>query len=330
VRIALVGSGGSGKSTLACAVGHRLAGRFPGGIEWFRVGAWDTHTLLGMFAVRLGLPLRVGLRGIRDALMSRKRMLFVLDNHEDDAAVAEILDGLRDAPCSWLITARRCLIAGVGVFPVSAPMVTTGKSPFPRVRALTELLRWSPLALELADALVVSGDVTARELRDTLLARGIDRVRALEHEDDLPEVELLAGWAYERLPAPARRMLAVLAHTGGDHLDRVSLARLARATSQGVATLDALRRYRLVQEPLTGRYALHATVRHAIAKRTKPHPRRSFDHYVSMLERHPERFELEQTHLFAAMDYAHHAQDLSAALRVDRVVADLEARHAGR
>jgi ABC-type glutathione transport system ATPase component len=51
-RLALVGAGGSGKSTLAAALGHLLRGDHPGGIEWFRVGAWDHHTLLDMLAIR--------------------------------------------------------------------------------------------------------------------------------------------------------------------------------------------------------------------------------------------------------------------------------------
>src|SRR4051794_9042866 len=46
-RVALVGAGGSGKSTLACALGHRLRPRYPGGVHWFRVGAWDPFTLRG-------------------------------------------------------------------------------------------------------------------------------------------------------------------------------------------------------------------------------------------------------------------------------------------
>ena len=53
-RIALVGAGGSGKSMLACALGHRLARRFEGRLDWFRVGAWDFRTLVEMLALRFG------------------------------------------------------------------------------------------------------------------------------------------------------------------------------------------------------------------------------------------------------------------------------------
>ena len=59
-RIALVGAGGSGKSTLACALGHKVRRRFPGGIHWFRVAAWDELTLRGMLALRFGVPMERG------------------------------------------------------------------------------------------------------------------------------------------------------------------------------------------------------------------------------------------------------------------------------
>jgi hypothetical protein len=80
----------------------------------------------------------------------------------------------------------------------------------------------------------------------------------------------------------------------------------------------------LVQEPLDERYALHAVVRHAVARRTKPAPNRAFAHYVSLLERHPERLELEQTHLFAAMEHAYRNSDMDALLRVNALAERLE------
>lgn len=325
-RFALIGSGGSGKSTLACALGHRVRRAFPGGIHWFRVGAWDERTLTGMLALHFGVPMLRSrkLSRLRAHLQGRGGTFIVLDNHEDDRAVAALLDALRDAPVTWVVTARRCLLAGVSVYPVVPPLVTLGQSPFPAVASLTRILRWNPVALDLADALVTSGAITAPALESWLVAEGVDRVRVIAHEDDLPEVGLLVAWSFPRLPPASRRMLAVLAHTEGDHVDAVSLAQLARA--RGPAALEALQRFRLVQEPLAGRFALHATVRHALARRTRPDHAALFEHYVSLLERHPERLELEQTHLFAAMDQASNTGDVNAAVRVERLVAMLESR----
>src|SRR4051812_44305015 len=142
-RVALVGAGGSGKSTLAIALGHRVRARFPGGIQWFRVGAWDTLTLTEMLAMRFGVsgPRHRRLARVRAHLAARGETLIVLDNHEDDRAVAALLDALRHAPVTWVITARRCLLAGVTVHPVVPPLVTLHRSPFPVVASLTLLLR---------------------------------------------------------------------------------------------------------------------------------------------------------------------------------------------
>jgi len=326
-RIALVGGGGSGKSTLACALGHRVRRLFPGGLQWFRVGAWDVLTLTGMLALRFGVPMTPRSRAlsrVRAHLAAREPTFVVLDNHEDDRATAALLDGLRDVPVTWVITARRCLLAGVSVFPVVPPLVTVGESPFPRVASLTRLLRWNPVALDLADALVAGGAVTAATLEQRLLAEGVDRVRVIDHEDDLPEVGLLVAFAWKLLPATSRRMLAVLAHTGGDHVDAGSLATLSHAGPRAPEALAALVRLRLVQEPLAGRFALHATVRHALAKRTRADPEGYFQHYVSLLEQHPERLELEQTHLFAVMDVATTSGSIGAAVRVERLLSRLE------
>ena len=149
------------------------------------------------------------------------------------------------------------------------------------------------------------------------------QVRALEHEDDLPEIALLIQWAWPRLSVEARRALAVLAHMEGDHMDTVSLARLARVARLGPALVE-LERWHLVQQPLRERYTLHAVVRHAVARRTKPAPDRVFAHYVTLLERHPERLELEQSHLFAAMEHAYRKSDMNALLRVNSLAQRLE------
>jgi hypothetical protein len=120
-------------------------------------------------------------------------------------------------------------------------------------------------------------------------------------------------------------MLGVLAHMEGDHMDEASLRRLARC-AKNRAALERLRVLRLVQEPAAGRFALHAVVRHAVRRRTRVPQARLFEHYVALLERHPERLLLEQTHLFAAMDHAHRTSDLQGMLRVVRLVERLDAQ----
>jgi len=326
-RLALVGGGGSGKSMLATALGHHVRERFEGRVHWFRVGAWDSQTLLEMFALRFGTARARDVRvaALRAFFRKDGDRLIVLDNHEDDRATAKLLDALGGASVRFVITARRCLLSGVLIYPVTAPLATSGRAAFKRVASLTRLLRFNPLALDIADGIVRARGATVRELAATLHERGVDRVRVIAHEDDLPEVSLLVDWAWERLPVASRRLLGVLAHVEGDHTDERSLASLARVRSMEPA-LEPLLAWRLVQEPLRRRYALHAVVRYAIAQRTTPEPQRLYEHYVSLLERDPTRLRLEQTHLFTAMDHAHRQNDMGGLLRIERLLARLDDR----
>jgi hypothetical protein len=321
-RLALVGGGGSGKSVLAAAVAHRIRPRFPGGTAWFRVGNWDHRTLLQMIALRLGAPREPLVESVRAALIVGGPKLLVLDNHENDRAMARLLEALAETPVTWLLTARRCLLSGVAVFPIVAPLVHARRAAFPRVRALTELLRWNPLALDIADALVADGAVSVEALRRWLIDGGISGVRVMAHEDDVVEVGLLCEWAWARLPAAARRTLVALANCPGDHMDARSLAQVARAgtPAQASSALDRLRRWRLVQQPIAGRFALHAVVRYALAGKGTIPAERYFDHYVRLLERHPERFAIELSHLFAAMDHAQAVSSLQKILRVESLI----------
>jgi hypothetical protein len=324
-RIALVGGGGSGKSMLAAALAHRLSPKFGGRLDWFRVGAWDFRTLVEMLALRWGTTRerRAVVPALREVL-DREERLVVLDNHEDDSATAALLDALSGTRATFVITARRCLLSGVLLFPVTAPLVTSQAAAFPRVAALTRRLRWNPLALDVADAIVASRDATVPALDRYLAEHGIDEVRVIDHEDDLPEVALLVGWAWSRLRAPSRRMLGVLAHLEGDHADLASVGALAGVPPAGrEAAMRALARYHLVQETWPGRFTLHAVVRYAVTKRTRGDADAAFEHYVSLLEAAPERLVTEQTHLFAAMDHAHRSSNLAGLLRVERLLAQV-------
>ena len=76
---------------------------------------------------------------------------------------------------------------------------------------------------------------------------------------------------------------------------------------------------------MTDRYQLHAVVKYAVQKRTSAAPEKLFAHYIDLLERHPARLDVEQTHLFAAMDHAHRTSDLNGMLRVERLLTKLDA-----
>jgi hypothetical protein len=313
---------------LACALGHRLQRFFQGRIEWFRVGAWDFSTLTEVLALRFGTERGEDsadrVKALRAFFAATGPHLIVLDNHEDDRATARLLDVFGVSPVTFVVTARRCLLSGVLVYPVTAPLATSGQSAFPRVKALTRLLRFSPLALDIADSIVGSRGASVKQLQAFLEQGGVSRVVAVEHEDDLPEVSLLVEWAWQRLSPASRRMLTVLAHVEGDHMDADSLWALADVKRAAQPALAELERWHLVQEPVGGRYTLHAVVRHAVRRRHDFDPARFYDHYVKLLEHHPERLLLEQSHLFAAMDHAHRTGSLTAMLRVEALVRRIE------
>jgi hypothetical protein len=328
-RLALVGGGGSGKSMLAAALAHRLKARFPRGAFWLRVGAWDHLTLLQMVALQLGAPREPLLVHVRAALMARGPTLWVLDNHENDRAMARFLDAVDGTPTTFLLTARRCLLSGVAIFPVVPPLIQARHTPFPRVEALTRLLRWNPLALDISDALVATHAATTAELRDWLVEQQVDRVRVMAHEDDVIEVRLIVEWAWQRLPSLARRMLVVLAHSPGDHMGADAVMALAgcgdtkknkKQRKAGLAALERLRGWRLVQEHLPGRFALHAVVRCALLDRGSVPAEDYFAYYMALIEEQPNRFAAEQSHVFAAMDHAQSASSLAKILRVDALL----------
>jgi hypothetical protein len=311
---------------LAAALVHRLR-RDYAAIEWLRVGGWDHRTLIDMLAIRLGVPLgrlderKQRLAAVRRRLQDRGPILVVLDNHEDDAQMARFLNALAGQRALWILTARRCLLSGVSVFPVVSPLVTVGGTPFRAVAELTALLRWNALALDVSNALVESGATTAHALGDWLLRNGVGKVAPIAHEDDVPEIRLLVRWVWPRLDPAGRRLLAVLAHLQGDHADARSLSALAGLRRS--PALARLRRWHLVQEPLAGRFAVHATIRHAIVSRTSFDQRRAVEHFMAVLERDPGRLDLEQTHLFAALDFAHTTGDLRLTLRLARLLERL-------
>lgn len=324
-RLALVGGGGSGKSLLAAALLHRLRAHracAAGGAFWLRVGGWDHRTLLQMVALRLGVPREPLVESIREGLRALGPTVWVLDNHENDRAMARFFDALDGTPTTFILTARRCLLSGVAVFPVIPPLIQARRTPFPRVQALTRLLRWNPLALDMCDALVAARAASPEDLRVWLVDEQVTRVRPMVHEDDVVEVRLVVDFAWRLLAPEARRMLLVLAHDPGDHMSARSLAALARTPgARGGRALAQLRRWRLVQEHFPGRFALHAVVRSAVAPRGLIPAERYFAHYLSLLERHPEQLELEQSHVFAAMDHAQSRSSLHEILRVEALLA---------
>lgn len=321
--IALVGAGGSGKTTIAAALGHRLRRFFGGRLDWVRVGAWDRATVVQMLSLQLGCRFEgSGLGRVARVLEDRGPSLVVLDNHEDDRVTAGILDALRRAPVTWVVTARRCLLGGVTIVPVAPARVDARLAPFPRVAGLTRLLRSHPVALDIADALVASRVATVDELRGRLEARGVGRIRPIEHEDDLPEVRAVVVEALRALSPDAKRLLGILASMGGDSMSTETLLAIGRARPEALAELTSLR---VSQRPGPERHTVHATVRYALKKIARSDPSdRIARHYLRMFEGAPETMLDEPTQVYALLDWSQERGDLATSLRVQSLAAELE------
>ena len=160
-RLALVGGGGSGKSVHRRGAGSSRSAGASGRRRPGARGGWDHRTLWNGRAAagRRAIPwskVRAASGARPDAARPRQPR-----ERQRDGALPRRAGG---RPVTWLLTARRCLLSGVSIFPAIAPLVSARRNAFPAVAALTSPLRWNPLALDIADALVAAGACTVEEL----------------------------------------------------------------------------------------------------------------------------------------------------------------------
>jgi tetratricopeptide (TPR) repeat protein/transcriptional regulator with XRE-family HTH domain len=294
---AVVGGGGLGKTTLAVHVAHRVAGRFPDGALYVDLrgafaNALTPEAVLGQWLRALGEPLSALPVGLADraaryrSLLSRRRMLVLLDNARDVEQIRPLLPASND--CAVLITSRGRLAELPGGYrlslssmPDDEAMILLAQLAGPdrlaaEPEATAELLRacdGMPLALRIAGARL---GARANWAVSTLARRLSDRRRRL-NELAIGDLAARACFdvSYAALDRPeftgvlslkrAFRLLGLV--TGPDVSLPAAAALLGLCDARAELVLEALVDTHLLDSPEPDRYRMHDLIRLYAAER---------------------------------------------------------------
>ena len=317
VITALGGMGGVGKTALAVYWAHQAAAAFPDGQLYV--------DLRGFSPDAVPVPPAEAVRGFLDALgvpssripasaeaqyalyrslIADKRLLVVLDNARDAAAVRPLLPGT--ASCVALITSRRrltSLAAAEGAHildldvldPPDARELLDRRLGAPRSQAqadavddLVRLCSGLPLALSIAAARAAGRpDRLASLVSD--LRRERDRLAALNAGDLVTDVRAVFSWSLRELDGPAAWMFRVLGlHPGPDVSVPAAASMAGCPRDDARRALEDLTQAHLLTESSAGRYALHDLLLSYAAEQAGDLPdgdrravvRRMLDHYL--------------------------------------------------
>jgi len=288
---AVTGGGGLGKTTLAVHVAHRIADRFPDGqlyVDLLGAGenALTPETVLAQWLLALGddpdeLPAGLAERAARyRSLLSRVRMLVVLDNARDAEQVRPLLPA--NNCCAVLITSRSRLAELPGAYKLGlsslpdddALILLAQLAGATRLaaepEATAELLRACggiPLALRIAGARL---GARATWPVSTLARRLSDQRRRL---DELAIGDLaarasfqvsytaLAKAGHDGAPSPERAFRLLGLASGPDISLPAASALLGLGERRAQTMLEGLVDTHLLESPEPDRYRMHDLVR---------------------------------------------------------------------
>jgi tetratricopeptide (TPR) repeat protein len=287
----VAGTAGVGKTTLAVHWGHRAADRFPGGQLYVDLRGFDPsgQPMAPAEAVRgfldaLGVPaekIPVSLdaqAGMYRSLLSRTRMLILLDNARDADQVRPLLPG--GGGSLVLVTSRTQLTSLIAT--EDASLIFLGVLTGPQARELLESRLGAervaldpgsaaelaercahlPLALSIAAARAqvrpgLSLAAAAAELRDSGM-----RLSMLDAGDEVTRVSAVFSWSYRQLTERSARMFRLIGNQPGPGLLVPAAASLADLRlPQARAALAELAAASLVTEHSAGRFSCHDLLR---------------------------------------------------------------------
>ncbi|MET9631570.1 BTAD domain-containing putative transcriptional regulator [Lentzea sp. NPDC006480] len=275
------GSGGVGKTSLAVQWAHRVAPRFPDGQLYADLRGFDpTGAPVNPagaardFLLALGVPadeIPLGTEemfGSYRAVLSRRRVLVLLDNVRDLAQVRPLLPG--GTRSLAVITSRNRLPGLVSEGAFALDVLDSGESMelfrgrvgADRVAAepaaaarLVQLCAGLPLALAVVAARAMLDQHPLGMLVEELEFAALD---ALDTDDPLTSVRAVFSWTFGCLsPAAARLFVLLGLHPGPDVTEPAATSLLGAAALEA---LDELVRYSLINCQ-HDRYRLHDLMR---------------------------------------------------------------------
>ena len=291
VICALSGTAGVGKTALAVRWAHQVADQFPDGqlfvdLRGFDPGgqAVDPTIAIRSFLDALNVPpQRLPINpdaqaSLYRSLMTRRRMLIVLDNARDTAQVRPLLPG---APgCLVVVTSRNQLtglVAVNGARPLTLDLLTVHEArellahrlgvdritaePDAVEEVITRCARL-PLALSLVAAhLAIRPQADLRTLADRLCDPQ-HRWHTLTGDDPTSDVQAVFSWSYQAVTADTARLFRLLGLHSGPDITAPAAASLAALSIEQVQPLLAeLVRANLLVEHTIGRFTLHDLLR---------------------------------------------------------------------
>ncbi|SBT43466.1 AfsR/SARP family transcriptional regulator [Micromonospora auratinigra] len=294
--IVVTGLAGTGKTTLALRAAHQSRHRFPAGCLYaeLRGNTPDPArpgAVLGAFLRALGvageaIPEAAEERAaLYRSVLADQSMLVLLDGAADPAQVRPLLP---PGGSSALVTSTNALsgLAGTEVVPLDLLPVDDGLDLLAAIAGaeridreagaaaeVVELCGRLPLALRIAGVRLAEREsMTVARLRDRLRD---ERRRLDELSLDGLDVRSSFTVGFERLPAPAARLLAVLCRT--------SLGSFGMWDERTEPLLEQLCRAHLLTADAGGRVRMHDLVRLHARERTEVPAAQVIDWYAGLL-----------------------------------------------
>lgn len=289
VTVTVDGLPGVGKTSLVVHWAHLVADRFPDGQLFIDLQGFDTREALATervlmcFLNALGVkqadvPASLGAQvNLYRTLMSRRRMLVILDNARDAEHVRPLLPA---APgCFVLVTSRNRLAGliaqeGAHHIALNPPSVDEAQASL-RVRlaasrdagdlaALDEIIERCG-RLPLAMAVVAARAAAFPEWRLSEIAaelRDSQTLDVLSGDEPRTDLRSVFSWSYRMLSERAARLFRLLALHPGPDFGLATVASLAGLPGEQARVLIAeLTRTRLITEHRYKRYVFHELIR---------------------------------------------------------------------